>query len=48
MTHLKQLTGDKGVQEILLTGGGVPKDLDHCRHALEEEGRMTPTLPPFI
>ena len=38
----------KGVQKILLTRGGVPKDLDHRHHALEEEGRMTPTLTPFV
>ena len=33
-----------GNKDCLLTGDGFPKDLDHRRHAREEEGRMTQTL----
>ena len=39
------------MQKILLTQGGAPEDPDCCRHAQEEEGRMTPTRcihPPFV
>ena len=48
MTHLTQLTrGPRGqeIRKFLLTWGGDP---DHRRHAQEEGGRMTPTLPPFV
>ena len=45
MTHNIQLTREKKRQAILLTGGGVTKDPVRSRHAQEEEGKMTPTLP---
>ena len=49
MTNIVQLSRrQKSGQKSLLTGGGVPKNPDHCRRAPEEEGRMTPTLPPFV
>ena len=46
ITHKILLTREKRRQAILLTGDGVPKDPVRCRHVQEEEGRMTPTLPP--
>ena len=49
MTNIVQLTrGQKKWTKNLLTKGGAPKDLDHRRHAQEEERKMTPTLPPFV
>ena len=47
MTHNILLTRLQG-EKILLTNGGVPKDPYRRRHGPAEEGRMTPTLPPFL
>ena len=40
--------GFKGENQCLLTRDGVPKDPYRRRHGPAEEGRMTPTLPPFV
>ena len=48
MTDNILLTRLQGEKLCLLTGGGVPKDPYHRRHERAEEGRMTPTLPPFV
>ena len=45
MTNIIQ-EDKNGGQKNLLTGGGVPKDLDQRRHAQEEKRRMSPVLPP--
>ena len=47
MTHNILQTRLQG-KKILLTKGGVPKDPYRRRHGPGEEGRMTPTLPPFV
>ena len=47
MTHNILLTRFQQ-EKILLTKDGVPKNPYHRRHVLAEEGRMTPTLPPFL
>ena len=47
MTDNILLTRLQGKKHCLLTGGGVPKDPYRRRHGRAEEGRMTPTLPPF-
>ena len=46
MTHNILLTREKGNRQ--LTRGGVLKDSFRGRNAQEEEGRMTPTLSPFV
>ena len=48
MTHNILLTRLQGEKTILLTRDGVPKDPYRRHHGPEEEGRMTPTLPPFV
>ena len=48
MTHNILLTRLQGGKTILLTRDGVPKDPYRRRHGPAEEGRMTPTLPPFV
>ena len=48
MTHNILLTRLQGEKTILLTRDGVPKDPYRRRHGPAEEGRMTPTLPPFV
>ena len=45
MTHKILLTR---FQEILLTRDGVPKNPYRGRHGPAEEGRITPTWPPFL
>ena len=47
ITHNILLTTFQG-GKILLTRDGVPKDPYCRRHGPAEEGRMTPTLPPFL
>ena len=42
------LTRFQGEKLCLLTRAGVPKDPYRRRHGPAEEGRMTPTLPPFL
>ena len=42
----QRTTKELGRQAILLTRGGVPKDLVCSRYAQEKDGRMTPTLLP--
>ena len=48
MTHNILLTRFQGGKTILLTRDGVPKDPYRRRHGSAEEGKMTPTLPPFV
>ena len=48
ITHNILLTRLQGGKTILLTRDGVPKDPYRRRHGPAEEGRMTPTLPPFV
>ena len=48
MTDNILLTRFQGGKQCLLTGGVVPKDPYHRRYGPAEEGRMTPTLPPFL
>ena len=48
MTHSVLLTRFHGKKTILLPRDGVPKDPYRRRHGPAEEGRMTPTLPPFL
>ena len=48
MTHSILLTRFQGEKPILLSRDGVPKDPYRKRHRLAEEGRMTPTLLPFL
>ena len=47
MTHNILLSRVKG-QKTYFNLDGVPKDPDRRCHAQEEEGRMTPTLTPFV
>ena len=47
MTDNILLTRLQGKKLCLLTGG-IPKDPYRRRHERAEEGRMTPTLPPFV
>ena len=49
MTHNILLTRLQGGKKIfLLIRSGVQKDPYRRRHGQAEEGRMTPTLPPFL
>ena len=48
MTHNILLTRLHGKKKFLLTRDMVPKDPYRRRHGPAEEGRMTPTLTPFV
>ena len=49
MTHNTLLTRGKGKQiKTKLTRGGIPKEPVHHSHEQEREGRLTPTLLPFV
>ena len=48
MAHNILLTREIGRQTMLHTEGGVPKDPVCSCYVQEKEGRMTPTMPPFV